>query len=382
MKKLDIDKNMARIQDKLTVRAGKRIVVLLATFLAIGGLSSIVQAATFVSFESESGTKSATVSTLTDAAASGGQYIQFNQASTPPPQPGNVQFQTDFATNSEFYNRFDYFVGNHCSPYSANTCRVEDHPSSHILSWNGDHNMACEAPTTSRTVNAANHNEYFWWCAPGNEPSKGHIMTAQNMTGYGIIAFTPKQDFNNVQKVCWDINSTDMGGGKWTNVLIIPVSEYVRHPNLNPKPNREGEGPYRLDYTTDGFNEDNAPGDFNIQDHDLLPGNYIWGVKNFRGVLNLFKNDELLMPPDFGNPVFTTDKAARFKHCFSNNSDNSVTITRVRPNGVNDSYKVSNTQIPQGQVKVIFQDDNYDPPKRDGYSENVLTWHWDNIIIE
>jgi hypothetical protein len=39
-------------------------------------------------------------------------------------------------------------------------------------------------------------------------------------------------------------------------------------------------------------------------------------------------------------------------------------------------------QIPSGKVRVIFQDDNYDPPKRDGYDPNKLTWHWDNILIE
>ena len=78
-------------------------------------------------------------------------------------------------------------------------------------------------------------------------------MTGQNTTGYGIVAFSPNQDFNDVKKVCWDINSTDLGGGKWTNVIIIPASEYVLHPNLNSKPDREGEGPYRLDYTSHGY---------------------------------------------------------------------------------------------------------------------------------
>jgi hypothetical protein len=45
--------------------------------------------------------------------------------------------------------------------------------------------------------------------------------------------------------------------------------------------------------------------------------------------------------------------------------------------------------IPQGQVKVVFEDDEYDGPKDspaggqpDGrYDPNVLTWHWDNIQV-
>ena len=293
-----------------------------------------------------------------------------------------VQFQTRFDTKEEFYNRFVYFVGNHCGQYSSNACRIEKLQDyvDHKNTWHGDHNMACGAPTTSREVHAENHDQYFWWCAPGNDARNGHVMTAQNTTGYGIIAFSPDQDFNDVKKVCWDINSTDLGGGKWTNVIIIPASEYVLHPNLNSKPNREGEGPYRLDYTSIGFNSDNGPGDFNVQANDLQPGNSIWGLKNFRGVLQLFRNDEVIFSS--GAPVFTSDKAARYAHCFYNNPDNSLIITRNRPDGRFDRYIVRNMQIPSGKVRVIFQDDNYDPPKRGGYDPNNLTWHWDNILIE
>jgi hypothetical protein len=291
------------------------------------------------------------------------------------------QFQTGFEKSQEFYDRFVYFVGNHCAPYSANTCRIESMPVHNSPgTWHGDHSMACEAPTTSRTVNAQHHVEYFWWCAPGHDPLKGHVMTAQNTTGYGIVAFSPNQDFTDVKKVCWDVNATDMGGGKWTNVILIPASEYVRHPNLNPKPDREGEGPYRLDYVSNGFNKDNGPGDFNIQAHDLQPGHSIWGLKNFRGVLQLYKNDAAIF--NSVQVVVTSDKAARYRHCFFNNADSSLTITRNRPNGATDSYRIRNVQIPTGKIRVIFQDDNYDPPKRDGYDPNVLTWHWDNILIE
>lgn len=298
------------------------------------------------------------------------------------PTSSKFQFEARFETKDDFYKGFVYFVGNHCSQYSSTACRIEQLPPHvhHRASWHGDHNMACEAPTTLRDVRVENHEEYFWWCAPGNDPSKGHVMTAQDTTGYGIIAFSPNQDFDGVRKVCWDINSTDLGGGKWTNVIVIPASEYIRHPNLNPKPNREGEGPYRLDYTSHGFNGDNGPGDFNIQAHDLQPGNSIWGLKNFRGELQLFRNDQVLF--NSGGQVVTSDKAARYTHCFYNNPDNSLSITRKRPDGRLDRYVVRNTQIPSGKVRVIFQDDNYDPPKRGGYNPNNLTWHWDNISVE
>ena len=38
-------------------------------------------------------------------------------------------------------------------------------------------------------------------------------------------------------------------------------------------------------------------------------------------------------------------------------------------------------QIPQQPVKVVFQDDNYDPVKDDRYDPNTLTWHWDNVQV-
>ena len=80
--------------------------------------------------------------------------------------------------------------------------------------------------------------------------------------------------------------------------------------------------------------------------------------------------------------MITSDKAARYAHCFYNNPDNSLIITRARPDGRSDKFIVRNMQIPSGKVRVIFQDDNYDPPKRGGYDPNNLTWHWDNILVE
>lgn len=292
--------------------------------------------------------------------------------------PTTPTFVANFGSASDFYDRFVYHVGNACDPQG---CRPEDLPEwvPHDEEWAGDHNLACEGPTTLRTVHVGSHNEMFWWCAPGNDSAKGHIMTSLNTEGYGIASFSPNQTFSNVEKVCWDINSTDLGGGKWTNMVIIPASEYTRHPNTSPKRIQEGEGPYRLDYTTFGFNDDNAPGDFNVQASDMAAGNVVWGLKNFRGTLALFRGDNAFW--EDGEAVVTTDKAARFKHCVTENANNTITITRARPGGTTDTFTIPNQQIPNGNVRVIFQDDNYDPPKRDGYNENNNTWHWDNIEI-
>ena len=52
--------------------------------------------------------------------------ISLSYASEP-----KVQFQTRFDTREEFYNRFVYFVGNHCGQYSSNACRIQSLPRSH-----------------------------------------------------------------------------------------------------------------------------------------------------------------------------------------------------------------------------------------------------------
>jgi hypothetical protein len=38
-------------------------------------------------------------------------------------------------------------------------------------------------------------------------------------------------------------------------------------------------------------------------------------------------------------------------------------------------------QIPSDARRVVFEDDNYNPPKDEKYDANVLTWHWDNIQV-
>ena len=41
-------------------------------------------------------------------------------------------------------------------------------------------------------------------------------------------------------------------------------------------------------------------------------------------------------------------------------------------------------RFPDGAVRVIFEDDNYDPPKSPPAAAvaNAFTWHWDNITID
>ena len=73
----------------------------------------------------------------------------------------------------------------------------------------------------------------------------------------------------------------------------------------------------------------------------------------------------------------TTDPAPRFTICLD---DAANQIVVERPDGATDTYGYD-VQIPQGEVRVIFQDASYNPTKHAG-SDHALTWHWDNITIQ
>ena len=184
-------------------------------------------------------------------------------------------------------------------------------------------------------------------------------MTGLDTTGYAIVAFAPLQVFTNVSRVCWDQNLTDLGGGKWTNVVIVPEGTYHRNGG-------------RLDYVSAGFNDPNGPGSFNAQGNGD-----IFGVKQFRGTLMMYQGNNTLFD---SADVWTAgdDRATRFQHCMTDNGNGTVTLTQARSYGTV-SYTAGGS-FPDGPVRVIFQDDNYDTVKHDG-RPGFKTWHWDNISI-
>jgi hypothetical protein len=232
----------------------------------------------------------------------------------------------------------------------------------------GDHDMNCGDPNaTHRDLKTANPDwhQYFWYCMPGGNPAAGHMMTGFDWTGYGIFSFSPNQVMNNVHKVCWSVNATDEGGGKWTNMQVIPEALYQR---FAP----------RMDYVVPGFNTDGQVGDFSIQAGDH-PGTDVFGIKDFRGTQTLFVGGNV--PWDSGTQSYTTtDHAARFQHCLENTSATTSHLMVNRPDGSVSMYNLPRA-IPQGQVRIIFQDDMYDPPKRDGYNPQNVTFHWDDVSI-
>ncbi len=106
----------------------------------------------------------------------------------------------------------------------------------------------------------------------------------------------------------------------------------------------------------------------------------MWGLKDFRGTLRLFQGDDTLWYS--GDQSYTTtDKAARYRKCVTETTPGHLTITAERATGETSTYSVAGSFPPIEQVHVIFQDDMYDPPKREGYNPANVTWHWDNISI-
>lgn len=284
-----------------------------------------------------------------------------------PPVPGG-QFLATFDTAADFYNRFDMYTGNYCTP--GVSCRPES--SGGVRYFPGDHDGACGAPTSQRTIDISNHSNLFWWCGPRPDApaSSGHVMVGLDTSGYAITAFSPKQSFSNLSRVCWDVNLTDLGGGKWFNVVFVPESTFLANPNHNPWQTAELEGPYRLDYTSPGFNADNAPGDFNIQ------GGPTAGVKIFQNTLSVWTNNgsDQFVWSTGGAISAGDDRSSRFRHCITDNGNGTLTLTQ------HDRSYTFGGSLPDGQVRVIFQDDTYDSIKHDG-RPSFKTWHVDNISI-
>src|SRR5829696_4377042 len=120
---------------------------------------------------------------------------------TTQPAVTGAQFVATFDTAQDFFSRFQREV------FFGGGGRVATNEAGQPMGeWLGDHNMGCEGPTTQRTVHSdgAHDAEMFWWCAPGNDATKGHLMTSMWTSGYAQVDFAPNRSFSNIRKVCWD----------------------------------------------------------------------------------------------------------------------------------------------------------------------------------
>jgi hypothetical protein len=326
-----------------------------------------------------------------------------------------LNFSATFDTPADFYTRFDYGLsgGTIAGRGDPNTATLED--VSETPHYQGDHDTSstssttCGVPTTSRPVyisgetwSNANHfpninfDSLFWWCAPSGA-SSGHMMTGLDTVGYNHLWFSPKQEFSNITKVCWDINETTEGG-KWTEVQFVDHADATRYPtgthltgaNIADSTTR-GTGGFDLGYTMPDFRPQATGGNSAVGPNTGLQpqSGTLAGLKFNQSVMDWFQNQDTftaqnvgfpgLFPGQGGNGGPITDKATRYAQCVENVSASQVKMTTARPDGVHTF--TFNGQIPQDARRVVFHDAEYDGAKREGYDPNALTWHWDNIQI-
>ena len=230
--------------------------------------------------------------------------------------------------------------------------------------WQGDHNMACEAPTTNRDVHVhwdqgdnlrTDPGELVWWCGPGG-PATGHLMTSMDTPGYGQVDFTPDRTFDQVDKVCWSQNMTDMGPRKWVQVVVIPEAHFQAN----------GE---RLDYVAPWLQA--GPGSRGVR---IAGDDFLFEGTGGTARVHVGQNQ---LDTDFSDPFGVADKARRFKHCLIDQGNGTIRIEAERLTTT--KVRILDGAIPDGPVRVIFQDDNYNPRKSGAES---FTWHWDDLRVE
>jgi hypothetical protein len=287
--------------------------------------------------------------------------------------PSGSQFSEDFLTSASL-SRFQFQTA-----YGTQAGHV---PATSVSGdWEGDHDMSCGAPTTFRTVNGSVPSESVWFCAPGNDPTKGHVMLAGFSGGYGQVDMAPNQSFNNVKRICWDQNLTDVGGRKWTQVVVVPEAGYQANGRS-------------LAYARNDLMPDPAHGFLSVGSGGLIAFvNGRIGFMTTTGSAGPTTNPDgspsSTAPPiwfdfDSANGTTSSDKATRYKQCLTE-TPAGLHIERDTATG-HRSGTIAGLHIPQGQVRVIWQDDFYDPPKgdlgdRSHGADPRTTWHIDSIEI-
>ncbi len=247
-------------------------------------------------------------------------------------------------------DRFDYAV------HHAWTANPTDD------TWIGDHDTSCGAPEPGRTITNPTRIDgktYYpgmrdpvvYWC-------REHMMTTFNTNHYAQVDFAPKQEFDDVDRICWDQNRTDLGSRHWTQLVVVPLDTFEANNG-------------RFDYVASRFSPD-GPGKYGIHptDETLMVE---FGKGKPRVQIGQSVQDINGLAWSAGS-----DKATRYEHCV----ENTGTGLRVTIDG-GTGPEVYNYQgsIPSGGVRVVLQQDLYNPDKSPGVA-NAYTLHWDNLIID
>jgi hypothetical protein len=284
-----------------------------------------------------------------------------------------VQFSEDFSSEASL-SRFTWqMTHGGVDPFPRS-----DQP----RNWHGSHDMACNAPPSLRDVNLHGATQpgsvdvvgnSVWWCAPGGEATRGHVMTSMSLVAYGHLDFSPSQTFSDVERICWDMNRSELGGRKWAQVSVIPEAQFQANGG-------------NLDYVDPGLQ-----GDVAAAGEHLGPGAFQFFT--FRSATR-FSNggpdpsantdDRSIQTLDaFGTAA--TDEATRYRHCLTETAGGvELTIARGTNPAAVRTKAGGDFHFPDGPVRVIFQDVTYDSIKGDlpfGEAQRTNTWHWDNVEV-
>jgi hypothetical protein len=235
------------------------------------------------------------------------------------------------------------------------------HRDPHLVStteWPGDHDAACNGPTTSRTIHRDNPAESFYMC-------KDHMMSSVGDTsGYSIAWFSPNQVFGSVSSVNFDINLTDLGARQWFKVGVVSDALY----NSTYANNYGGQivpGFLVSDVGSSDLRSGLATSDrllatWSGQASAGWPGGYLKIGDTNTNVAS--------------NPS-PTDKATRHPISLVDNKNGTVTFTVA---GVSVTRAGS---FPACPCRVVFYDHKYTPNKSEAGMPIGYTLHWDNIVV-
>jgi hypothetical protein len=226
--------------------------------------------------------------------------------------------------------------------------------------------MACDGPDTFRTVNGGQRTgtdvgDMRYWCSPG-APTNGHLMTSVQTVEVAVLSFSPTRVFNNVRRVCFDINMNNLGEGKWVNLFVIPNADVVRLGG-------------RLDYSSGNASLD--PGQPAIP-----PGGY--NLVFLRGTtLGYSDNSGTIRFEWWGAHAGNMEPTAGPRHplCVEDLENGQLRYSIYRPETRTVGVRTGPGSLPDGDVRVIWQDGSYNPDKHGPPADGSLTWHYDNLTV-
>lgn len=251
-------------------------------------------------------------------------------------------------------DRFDFAVHH---AWTANATRT---------SWSADHDIGCGGANTTRTIvnpTTAGTTYYpgmigptSYWCHPAG--ANPHLMTAFNTLHYAQVDFAPKPVLTDINRVCWDQSRTAMGSRHWTQLAVVPLSTFTANNN-------------RLDYVASRFSP-TGPGKYGLHPVDeTLLVEFGKGVPRVQVGQQVFDSNGLAWNAG-------SNRTTRYQHCVID-TGSGLRIEIGRDGGTEVFQRGGG--IPDGPVKVIFQQDLYNPDKAND-ATGAYTVHWDNILID